>query len=121
MQDLGRRWGHCAKQAGRALTSSVHCVGDGAEWIDRQRREVFGDQGSYLGDFFHVSEYLAAAAPRCRPNACDPWRKTQHKRLKRGARQLTIQELAEHLEPPELAEDQAPVRSAHRYLSNRTE
>ena len=121
VEDLGRRWGHCAKQAGRGLKSGVHCVGDGAEWIERQRREVFGDQGSYLCDFFHVSEYLAAAASTCRPSAKEAWRRTQHKRLKRGAAALTIKELAAHLEPLETPEEQAPVRSAYRYLTNRSD
>ena len=39
----------------------------GAEWIPLQSREVFGEQGHFLCDFFHVSEYLGAAATVCRP------------------------------------------------------
>jgi hypothetical protein len=49
-----------------------------------------------------VSEYLAAAAPGCRPAAPEPWRRTQQKRLKRGASAQVVAELG-----------------AHRYIANR--
>lgn len=120
-EELGRRWGHCAKQAGRGLDSRIHCVGDGAVWIELQCQEVFGGQGSYLVDFFHVSEYLAAAAPTCRPHDPESWRKTQHKRLKRGDLKRTLKDLAAHLEATETPEEEAPVRAVHRYLSNRAD
>ncbi|MCI0352869.1 MAG: hypothetical protein L0Z53_25895, partial [Acidobacteriales bacterium] len=67
VEETGRRWGHCARQAGWGLNSRIHAVADGAEWIRLQCREVFGEQGHFLCDFYHVSEYLAAAAPTCRP------------------------------------------------------
>lgn len=118
-EDLGRRWGNCAKQAGRGLNSYVHCLGDGAVWIERQQREVFGEQSGYLVDFYHVCEYLAAAAQTCRPHAPESWRKTQHKRLKRGDFKRTLDELAAHMEAPGTLDEEAPVRCAHRYLSNR--
>ena len=41
---------------------AVHAVGDGAPWIVGQIEELFGEQGSYLIDFYHVCEYLSAAA-----------------------------------------------------------
>lgn len=119
--ELGRRWGLCAKQAGRGLNSRIHCVGDGATWIDLQRREVFGDQSSYLVDFFHVGEHLAAAAPTCRPQAPGTWRKTQHKRLRRGDLKRTLNDLAVHREASWTLDEEAPVRGAHRYLSNRAD
>jgi len=119
VNEVGRRWGHCAKAAGRQLGSPIHCVGDGAEWISRQSRKIFGTQGSYLCDYYHVSEYLAAAAPTCRSHAPQSWRRTQQRRLKRGAIQLVVKELGEHCEGGEKADEEAPVRAAHRYLSNR--
>jgi len=60
-----------------------------------QRHEVFGTDATPLTDYFHVSEYLAAAAP-------EPWRRTQQKRLKRGASAQVVAELG-----------------AHRYFANR--
>jgi hypothetical protein len=87
-------------------------LGDGAQWIGLQTREIFGEQGKFLCDFFHVSEYLGAAAPTCR---------TQPDRLKRGAVAKVIQTLAEHLAPEATPEEDAPVRKGHRYLIHPTD
>lgn len=119
VDQVGRRWGHCAREAGWAIHSQVHCVGDGAEWIQLQSQEVFGNQGTFLCDFYHVSEYLGAAAPICRPGQPVPWRKTQQRRLRRGAVHKIIDELRPHLEPKETVDEEAPVRCGLRYLKNR--
>lgn len=121
VDEAGRRWGHCARQAGWGLQSKIHALADGAEWIRLQTREVFGAQGSFLCDYYHVSEYLAAAAPTCRANAPGHWRRTQQNRLKRGALSKVLEALAPHLEGPDTPEELAPVTNAHRYLSNRTD
>jgi hypothetical protein len=121
VQVVGQQWGHAAKQAGRALTSSIHVVCDGAAWLALQARAIFGEDATVLTDFFHVSEYLAAAAPSCRPANPAAWRHTQAQRLRRSASALVIAELAQHGEPPETPDEQAPVRVAHRYLQNRPE
>lgn len=115
----GCRWGHCTREAGWGLNSHIHAVGDGAEWIRLQSREVFREQGSFLCDFFHVSEYLAAAAESSQGKKAAAWRKTQQKRLKRGAVEKVIESLEEHLEPEGTPEEETPVRDGHRYLTNR--
>ncbi len=117
--EAGRRWGHCAQRAGRGLTTQIHAVADGAEWIWLQCNEVFGAQGTFLCDFYHVSESLAAAPRVCQPRKPECWRRTQQKRLRRGAYQKVIDALKEYLEPEETPDEEAPVRAAHRYLSNR--
>jgi hypothetical protein len=119
VEETGQRWGHCVQQAGWGLNSHIHAVGDGADWIRLQCREVFRAQGSFLCDFFHVSEYLGAAAQTCRPAKADLWRHTQQKRLRRGAVQKVIKALEEHLEPLGTLEEQSPVRNGYRYLTNR--
>lgn len=119
VEETGRRWGHVTRQAGWGLNSRIHTVGDGAEWIQLQSREVFGEQARFLCDFFHVSEYLGAAAPVCRPAHPDQWRRTQQKRLQSGAVSKVMAALAEHLEAESTPEEQAPVRAGHRYLGNR--
>lgn len=119
VSETGRRWGHCARQAGWGLNSRIHAVADGAEWIRLQCQEVFGQQGHLLCDFYHVSEYLGAAAPTCRAHQPDQWRRTQQKRLRQGTVQKVIHSLAEHLEPLATPDEAAPVRSGHRYLMNR--
>ena len=117
--ETGRRWGHCTRQAGWGMNSRIHAVGDGADWIRLQSREVFGLQGHFLCDYFHVSEYLGAAAASCRPAQPDQWRHTQQQRLKRGDIAKVMAALAEHLEAEGTPEEAAPVRNGHRYLSNR--
>lgn len=119
--EVGRRWGHCARNAGWGLKSQIHAVGDGADWIRRLSREIFREQGTFLCDFYHVSEYLGAAALTCAPSRAHPWRRTQQKRLRRGALPLVLAALAEHWEPAGTPEEDTPVRNGHRYLSNRTE
>jgi hypothetical protein len=103
------------------LNSRIHAVGDGAEWIQLQTREVFGEQATFLCDFFHVSEYLGEAATICRPTQPHQWRRTQQKRLRRGEVQKVIAALEEHLESVGTSDEEAPVRNGHRYLNNRRE
>jgi hypothetical protein len=119
VEQAGRRWGHCTKAAGWGLNSQIHAVGDGAEWIRLQSEEIFQKQGRFLCDFYHVSEYLAQAAPTCRASNPDQWRRTQQKRLRRGAVDLVIETLVQHLEPVATPDEEAPIRNAHRYLTNR--
>jgi hypothetical protein len=121
VEEVGRRWGHCTREAGWGLNSQIHTLGDGAEWIRLQSREVFGAQGSFLCDFYHVSEYLGAAAPSCRGKNPHQWRRTQQKRLRRGAVEKVLEALAGHLEPLDTPQEEAPARNLHRYLSNRTD
>ena len=40
----------------------------GAEWIEIQSRETFGEQVHFLLDYYHASEYLADASETCRPS-----------------------------------------------------
>ena len=119
VEETGRRWGHCARQACWGANSKIHAVGDGAEWIRLQTQEVFRGQGTFLCDYYHVSEYLGEAAVVLRPNQPDHWRRTQQARLKRGAVQKVIATLEPALEPVGTAEEDAPVRKSHRYLNNR--
>jgi len=119
VEDLGRRWGHCARDAGRTLASVLHPMGDGAGWIARQARAIFGTRVPFPCDFHHVKDQLRAAAPGCRAHAPDQWRRTQQRRLKRNALDLVLKELTTHRETDSVAEEDAPVRAAERYLSNR--
>jgi hypothetical protein len=113
--EAGEQWAHAARQAGWATNSRLHVLGDGAEWIENQSDIQFGRQGRYLVDFFHVCEYLAAAAPLDQPD----WLPRQKQRLRDNQAQALIEELAPRLEPAAVADEQAPVRTAHRYLNNR--
>lgn len=116
---VGEQLRDCALRVGFGLTSRVHSVGDGAPWIADQVHQVFGPQGRYLVDFYHLSEYLAAAAPRCAPDTPTQWLAQQQAYLKQGDVAEVQAALAPHLEAPELADKAAPVRCCSRYLTNR--
>ena len=122
VEAAGRQLLACALRAGFGTDSRVHAVGDGAPWIVGQIEEQFGDQGSYLIDFYHVCEYLSEAAKVIAPEpaAREAWMEAQKEALKTGRREEVLRALAPHCEPPGTSDDQAPVRTCHRYLSART-
>ncbi len=113
----GALWRDTARAAGLGERTHVHGVGDGAEWILTQFQEQFGAQGQYLVDFYHVSEYLAAAALVIKPKDPHGWRRRQQGRLLENQGAAVRRALLPHLEPE--GTPQAPVRAAHRYLSQR--
>jgi hypothetical protein len=117
----GRQLFHCAKVAGLGSNTQVHAVGDGAEWIAAQVEERFGAQSHYLLDFYHVCDYLSAAAAALThtAHAAEAWMAEQKERLKTQRVEEVIQTLLPHLEAPSVADDDAPVRQCHRYLSHR--
>lgn len=116
---VGEQLRDCALRVGFGPTSRVHSVGDGAPWIAEQVRRVFGSQGTYLVDFYHVSEYLAAAAARCAPETPAQWLAEQQAHLKQSAVAEVQAALAPYFEAPEVADKAAPVRCCSRYLTNR--
>jgi hypothetical protein len=121
VETAGRKLFACAVRAGFGATSHLHAVGDGAPWIVGQVEEHFGAQGSYLIDFYHVCEYLSAAAKAIAKDAAalDAWMNAQKEALKTGRLDQALAALAGHIEAPEVDDDQAPVRRCHRYLSGR--
>lgn len=119
----GQKLFECAVQAGFGARSHVHAVGDGARWIADQVEDQFGAQGSYLLDFYHVCDYLSAAAKAIVPGAANQktWMEEQKIRLKTQRTDELIQALQPHLEEPDVEDSDAPVRQCHRYLSHRRE
>lgn len=123
VEEAGRQLFSCAVRAGFGANSHVHAVGDGAPWIVGQIEERFGDQGRYLIDFYHVCEYLAAAAKTIAPAeaARKVWMEAQKDALKGGRLDAVLRALAGHCEAPEVDDEHAPVRTCHRYLSARAD
>jgi hypothetical protein len=117
----GRRLFDCAVRAGFGADSRVHAVGDGAPWIEGQVEQRFGAQGSYLIDFYHVCEYLGAAAKTIAPDAAarKAWMEAQKDALKTGRIDQVLKALAPHREAPRVSDEHAPVRVCHRYLAGR--
>ena len=111
-------WREVALKAGLDSKSHVHGVGDGAPWIVDKFRDNFGPQGSYLLDFYHVSQYLAQAATKLvRADKQRDWTRRQQGRLLNNQSRKVLRSLQPHLEPPNTEE--APVSAAHRYLTQR--
>ncbi len=79
VNQAGEQLTDCVIRLGGGAKTKVHCVGDGAGWIVEQVERCFGTQGKYLIDFYHVSQYLAAAAKSMRTA---PWRKRADTRRK---------------------------------------
>lgn len=119
----GKKLFECARRAGFGRGSHVHALGDGALWIADQVEVQFGAQGSYLLDLYHVCDYLVAAGKSMIPSPAEPglWLEEQKVRLKTRRSDELIALLQRQLEPSGVADDEAPVRQCHRYLSQRRE
>ena len=124
VESLGYQWSHCVGEADWGVNTAIHVVSDAASWIARQASECLGQKADCLLDFFHVSEYLAAAskASHCAWSGCpDVWLKQQQERLKSDRLSEVLEDLLKEVEPECIADEHAPVRSAYRYLSNHLE
>lgn len=121
--EAGKQLFGCARSAGFGKQSRVHAVGDGADWISLQVEERFGGQGSYLVDFYHVCDYLSAAAGAIHSDTATAkeWLDKQKESLKTGRSADVIAALKPYLEADEVADSEAAARSCHRYLSRRQE
>ncbi len=109
----------CVEQAGAHKKTQVHCVGDGASWIANQVEEQFGSNGTYLIDFYHLCEYLSAAAKTCASNDEKGWLKQQKAALKLSDWSTVLSMLHSHIEEPDIPDKDAPVRACYRYINNR--
>lgn len=107
-----------AVAAGLNHRTRVHGVGDGAPWIAEQMELQFGAQGAYLIDFYHLCDYLAAAAPGCDPEPAQ-WVLQQKECFKAGELATVMATLAANVEPESTPSELAPVRACHRYIANR--
>lgn len=110
------------QQYGMDENTHIHGIADGAAWIAEQYEKQFGVQSSFLIDFYHIGEYLAAAAEVCsgRPESKKAWLSQQKQNLRENNHEAVLAELRKHVEADDVAEEQAPVRKCVRYLSNRT-
>ena len=118
----------CVAQAGGGKSTKLHCVADGAPWIVTQVEERFGNQANFLVDFYHVSEYLAAASELLGESKKDVRLKQQQRRLKDNRTSEVIKEITklEAIEKVKLAgvrspatREEQPAGACKRYLENR--
>jgi len=119
VEQAGAVWLDCVVRAGAGAQTHLHGVGDGALWIAAQAKARFGEQVSYLCDFYHVSEYLGAAATAMAGAQAREWLHWQQYLLKDNRCAEVLGELAPQIEAPGVADKEAPVRACFRYLENR--
>lgn len=111
-------WQQTARLAGCTPSTHVHGVGDGAPWILNAFEENFGQQGSYTIDFYHVTEYLAAAASKlARSGKETAWRRRQQARLLENRTTTVLRALEKAVEDTSAPE--TPVRAAFHYIKQR--
>lgn len=122
----------CVAEAGGGRSTKLHCVADGAPWIVAQVEQRFGNQANFLVDFYHVSEYLAAASALLGESKKEAWLKKQQRRLKDNRTSEVIKELTklEAIEKATLSrvverasatKEEQPAVACRRYLENRLE
>ena len=117
VDEAGEQLLTCAVEAGAGRETKIHAVGDGATWIAEQVEQKFGAQATYLIDFYHLCEYLSAAAESVENKAA--WLMEQKSRLKENRLSEVVEELTPYMESPEVASADAPVRAFTRYVRNR--
>jgi hypothetical protein len=113
----GLLWEQTARAAGLGPKTYIHGLGDGAPCILSAFDEQFGAQGKFTVDFWHVSDYLAAAALVLAPGKNKDWLHEQQGQLLANQMDKVLSSLEPHLEPEEKKE--APIRTAYHYLKER--
>jgi hypothetical protein len=122
-QIAGVLWRQVAEAAGLGPQTRVYGLGDGATWIVNAFQEQFGtgkdSRATYMVDFHHVSDYLAAAAQVVAPQRNKDWLHEQQQLLLQNKVSEVLRNLEPHVEPEQ--QEEAPVRSAHGYINERQE
>jgi hypothetical protein len=118
VEEAGERLAVCALQAGAGSQTKIHGVGDGAVWIIEQMEAQFGSQGKYLVDFYHLCDYLAAAGAVIAGNDQPAWMEEKKDWLKDNRWKDVLEALRPSLEPANIPDSEAPVRTCFRYISN---
>lgn len=118
VREAGKQLRFSAEAVGFNAKTKVHGVGDGASWIANQFEEQFASNATYLIDFYHLCEYLAAAAKSIAPQN-SKWLEHQKSLLKKSEVKQVLLALKPHIESSSTADENAPVRACYRYLKNR--
>jgi hypothetical protein len=104
-----------AKRVGFGNKTKVHGLGDGAIWVREQMERVFGSQMNFMVDFFHLCDYMSAAADIFGEGRLE-WMEKAKTDLKKGR----IGKVSEELKKlQEHHADHKGLRDCIRYIENR--
>jgi hypothetical protein len=123
VEEAGERLLVCALEAGAGSLTKIHGLGDGAPWILEQMDLQFGSQADYLVDFYHVCDYLSAAAEVItgkEGKEKKAWMEEKKNWLKDNRWPEVLETLRPFLEEVSVCDQDAPVRACFRYISNRS-
>lgn len=115
VKTVGKHIRYCVDKAGCGANSTIHAVGDGAPWIAEQVDIQFGSQAKYLIDFYHASEYLAAASHECAVATPKKWLHTQQQLLKVGRHDIVLH----HLKNYAMTNEDSATNKCYYYLKRR--
>ena len=118
VDEAGSQLKACFVEAGGGSQTRLHCVGDAAAWIINQVEQCFGEQASYLIDFFHVSEYLSEAAEEIAGEKKGEWLKEQQEKMKENRASEVIEMLGVGASSQKKEESDSRLRVCQRYLTN---
>ncbi len=113
--EVGKHIRFCIDKAGCGGNSRVHAVGNGAPWIADQIEVQFGSQAKYLLDFYHASEYLAAASHECATIEPVKWLHAQQQLLKCDKYEMVLNNLRNY----ELEHEGNATYACYYYLHKR--
>ena len=114
VDEAGDRLWECALAAGAGSQTRVHGLGDGAPWIPDQIERRFGSQATYLIDFYHLCDYVSAAADVVAGPDKHAWMEAQKTALKTNQWPEVLNALRPNVEPDGVADTDAPVRACYR-------
>jgi hypothetical protein len=113
---VGKHIRYCVDKAGCGSNSQIHAIGDGAFWIADQVDKQFGGQATYLIDFYHASEYLAAASHECAKIEPIKWLHAQQQLLKCGHYPTVLTNLKDYA----MTNEDSATNKCYQYLKKRT-
>ena len=117
--EAGQQWLAAAIKEGMGSATRIHGVGDGATWIAEQVDRVFGTQGRYLIDFYHLCDYLSAAAEVLSPADKTTWMEQQKSLLKEGRLDEVMETLRKQLDKETPSAEDDPVWACYSYIKRR--
>ena len=119
-EKAGELFADCVIRVGGGRSTVLHALGDGALWIVSQAKKRLAMVVTFLVDFYHVSEYLAAAAEVIAGELKAQWLRAQQQLMKDNQVSVVLALLFHSIRSMSGEADRDhPVVACHRYLDNR--